>query len=141
LTEFSSIIFAAAGSGAWPATSEGGVAGRATGPDGVGAGFAQAAEQRANLNLGAFLRHDLGQGAGGGRVDLNRHLVGLKLDQRLVGGNHIPDLLQPARDGCSGHALAQRGHLDFGRHDVLVQFQVFKQKFSVRSGGSRSQAL
>ena len=53
---------------------------------------------------------------GSGRRHLDRHLVGLELDQRLVGGDRIARLLEPFADGRLGHGFAQRRHADLGRH-------------------------
>ena len=64
----------------------------------------------------ALRRGDRSQHAGGRRGDLHRHLVGLQLDQRLVGRDRVAVVLHPARDGGGGDAFAQRGHLDLGRH-------------------------
>ena len=54
--------------------------------------------------------------AGGRRRHLDRHLVGLELDQRLVDRDRIARLLEPLADGRLGHRFAERGHADFS-HD------------------------
>jgi hypothetical protein len=61
-------------------------------------------------------RHAAGPDAGGRGGDLQRHLVGLKLDQRLVHGDGVADLLQPVADGGLGHRLAEGWNPDFSRH-------------------------
>jgi hypothetical protein len=81
----------------------------------------QHAEHRADFHLGTLRDADFAQRASGRRVHLHGNLVGLKFHQRLVGRHRIACLLQPARDGRGGDALAQRGHLDFGRHGETVQ--------------------
>ncbi|EME96437.1 ABC transporter ATPase, partial [Streptomyces mobaraensis NBRC 13819 = DSM 40847] len=57
---------------------------------------------------------DLQQDAGGGGRDLGVDLVGRDLEQRLVLGDLLADLLQPAGDGALGDRLAQRGQHDVG---------------------------
>ncbi|KJL18764.1 Dihydrolipoyllysine-residue acetyltransferase component of pyruvate dehydrogenase complex [Microbacterium azadirachtae] len=59
--------------------------------------------------------HDLLQGARNGRGDLGVDLVGGDLEQRLVDGHVIADLLQPAGDRALRHALAQLGQAHVGR--------------------------
>ena len=52
--------------------------------------------------------------AGGGRRHLDRHLVGLELDQRLVDRDRIARLLEPFADGRLGDGFAERRDADFG---------------------------
>ena len=52
-----------------------------------GLGRTDDAKHRANFDLGAFGHCDRRQHAGGGRVDLHRHLVRFELDQWIVEGN------------------------------------------------------
>ncbi len=52
----------------------------------------------------------------GGRGDLDGRLVGLDLDERVVLGDLLPDLDEPARDLALAHALAQVGKLELVGH-------------------------
>ncbi len=62
---------------------------------------------------GLVLAHqDLGERAGERRGDLGVDLVGRDLEQRLVDRHGLADVLQPARDGALGDALAERRHGD-----------------------------
>src|SRR5260370_279267 len=64
-------------------------------------------------------RAEVSRGAAARRcIDLERDLVRLQLDQRLVDRPRLADLLQPPGYGRLGHRFAQRGHLDFRRHGV-----------------------
>src|SRR5205823_13023931 len=71
--------------------------------------------------------HDLALGhedpsypTGRGRRDLDRRLVGLHLDERIV----LTDLLalcdEPARDLALGQALAEVGELELVRHGQIL---------------------
>ena len=75
--------------------------------------FLDLAEQRADRDGLAVLGGDLAEHAGRGRRHLDRHLVGLELDQRLVDGDRIARLLEPVADGRLGHRFAERGDADF----------------------------
>ena len=55
---------------------------------------------------------DLEDRAGNRRGDFGVDLVRRDLDESLVDVDVVTDLLQPARDGAFGHALAQRGQRD-----------------------------
>jgi hypothetical protein len=57
---------------------------------------------------------------GRGRVDLERHLVGLELEDRLVGLHGVARLLEPAADGGLRDGFAEGRHADFGRHGVSL---------------------
>src|SRR5205809_441967 len=57
------------------------------------------AEQRADRDGVAVLGRDFAEHAGRRRRYLDRHLVGLKLDQRLVHRHGFAGLLEPAADG------------------------------------------
>ena len=59
---------------------------------------------------------DVAERAGRGGVDLQRHLVGLKLDQRLVRLDGVARLLEPAADRGFADGLAEGRNADFGRH-------------------------
>ena len=50
------------------------------------------------------------------RVDLERHLVGLELHQRLVGLHGLAGLLEPFADSCFADRLAERRDTNFSRH-------------------------
>ncbi len=54
--------------------------------------------------------------AGGGRGNLDRGLVRLDLDERLVLGHLVSLRYQPARDLAFGQALAEVGKLELVRH-------------------------
>ena len=71
------------------------------------------AEQRADRDGLAVLGGDVGQHAGGRRRHLDRHLVGLELDQRLVDRDRFARLLEPLADGRLGDGFAERGNADF----------------------------
>ena len=93
-------------------------AGRA-GRGGARAGaFLDLAEQRADRDGLAILGGNLGQHAGGRRRHLDRHLVGLELDQRLVDRDRIARLLEPFADRRLGDGFAERGNADFS-HDLV----------------------
>ena len=83
---------------------------------GAGA-FLDLAEQRADGDGVAVLGGDVAEHAGGRRRHLDRHLVGLELDQRLVDRDRVARLLEPFADGRLGHQFAERGHADFS-HDL-----------------------
>ena len=53
---------------------------------------------------------------GGGRRDLDRRLVGLDLDQRLVLGDLVALRDEPPGDLALGQPLAEVGQLEFVRH-------------------------
>ena len=59
---------------------------------------------------------DAAQDPGGGRGDLGVHLVGRHLEERLVHLDALAFLLQPARDGALGDALAELRHRYGDRH-------------------------
>ncbi len=65
---------------------------------GLAVALADGAEQRADGDGLARLHRDLRQHAGGGRRHLDRHLVGLELDQGLGGGDRVAGLLEPLAD-------------------------------------------
>ena len=54
--------------------------------------------------------------AGDRRRNLDGHLVGLQLDQRLVDGDRVARRLHPLGDGRLADRLAERRDLDFRRH-------------------------
>ena len=95
-----------------------GAARRASGAAGARLGGARAVgdltEQRADRDRLAVLGGDRAEHAGGRRRDLDRHLVGLELDQRLVDRDRIARLLEPLADRRLGHRFAERGHADVG---------------------------
>ena len=77
------------------------------------------AEQRADRHRLAGLGDDLGQHAGGRRVDLERHLVGLEFDQRLVGLDGVAALLEPFADGRLGDRTRRASERGFQSPCVL----------------------
>ena len=126
----SAAILAAAGEGGMAvagAAAAGAGAGPARGPVSQPAAGARAArrarrlrrrradltQQRAGLNRLAFLGDDLREHAGGGRVDFERHLVGLEFGQRLVGAHDVARLLEPAADRRLGDGFAERRDANF----------------------------
>ena len=54
--------------------------------------------------------------AGGGRVDLDRDLVGLEAGDRLVRRDRLAGLLEPLAERRLGDRFAQRRDFDVGRH-------------------------
>src|SRR5690606_30844276 len=83
---------------------------------GGGRGGAGADERQdgADLDGLVLLDQDLLERAGDRRGDLGVDLVGRDLEQRLVDGDVVTDLLEPARHGALGDRLAQRGQRDLG---------------------------
>ncbi len=71
-------------------------------------------ELRADLDRLAFLDEDLGEDADAGRGHLGVDLVGRDLEQALVGGDLLADLLEPLRDRSLGDGHAHLGHDDVG---------------------------
>ena len=71
-------------------------------------------EERIDSDRLALLGYDLCEDAGGGRRDLDGHLVGLELAEHLVDLDRLADLLEPGGDGRLGDALAERGDADVG---------------------------
>ncbi len=83
-----------------------------------GGAFGDRAQQRADIHRIAFGHGHLTQNPSGLGIDLERHLVGLELDQRLIHGNRVAGLLEPLRNRGLRHRFTQRGHLDFS-HFIL----------------------
>ena len=69
---------------------------------------------------GAFGGDDLSQRASRRGRHLERHLVGLKLDNRLVGGHRVAGGLDPARHRRVSNGLAEGWDSDFNRHGVAA---------------------
>ena len=80
------------------------------------AGFRDIAEQGIDAHGFTFLGDDVGQGASGGRGDLDRYLVGFQLAQHFVHGDGVTGFLEPGGDGGLGDAFAEGGHTNFGGH-------------------------
>ena len=77
-------------------------------------------EHRADVD-GVALRHaDLGERAGDRRRHLGVDLVGGHLEQRLVLGDRVADLLEPLGDRALGDGLTELGHRDVGHGVVLL---------------------
>ena len=71
-------------------------------------------EHGADLDGGAGGGADLAQTPAGAGIDLQRHLVGLELEQRLVALDGIAHRLDPFGDGRLGHGFAEGGDDDIG---------------------------
>ena len=105
------------GAAAAPARRRGGAAagarrrlGRGRGRRGVGGGGALIADHgdhRADIDRLALGDPDLGHDAGDRRRHLGVDLVGGDLEQRLVGGDRVADLLEPLRDRALGDRLTE----------------------------------
>ncbi len=77
-------------------------------------------EQRADRDDVAFRDEDPADDPGGRGRDLDRRLVGLDLDQRVVLGDLLPHRDEPARDLALGEALAQIGKPELVRHQNAI---------------------
>ena len=64
----------------------------------------------------AFLDANLREHAGGGRRNFRIHLVGRDFEERLVAGNLVAELLDPANDRSLGDRFAHLGHYHIRRH-------------------------
>ena len=64
----------------------------------------------------ALLREDARHAPGGGRRDLDRRLVGLDLDERVVLGDLLAFADEPAGDLALGQPLAEVRQLELVRH-------------------------
>ena len=73
-------------------------------------------EHRADGDDLALGDEDPGHGPGGGRRDLDRGLVGLDLDERVVLGELLPLGHEPAGDLALGEALAEVRQFELVRH-------------------------
>src|SRR4029453_340597 len=73
-------------------------------------------EDRPDRDDLSLLDHDLRDLARGRRGDLDRRLVGLDLDERLVLGDLVPFGHEPAGDLAFGQALAEVGKLELVSH-------------------------
>ena len=108
-----------------------------------GSGAVDAAEQRADLDVLAFASTRISlTDAGRAGVDLEGHLVGFQLDQRLVLGNRIAGLLQPLRDGRLADRFTEGGDHDIGCHlrlssDVAQRLPLFGRRLG-RAGAAPS---
>src|SRR6267143_1474685 len=77
-------------------------------------------EQRADRDGVAVLGRHVGKHAGGGRRHLDRHLVGLELDQRLVDRDGVARLLEPAADRRLADRFAEGGNADLSHRAFLL---------------------
>ena len=73
-------------------------------------------EESADLNGGIFIGMDGQEYATGRGWDFGVDLVGGDLQQWLIGGDGVANLLQPAGDGALCDAFTQLGHRDRYRH-------------------------
>src|SRR3546814_669104 len=94
------------------------------------------AEHGADLDRRALFRRDRLQRARGRRVDLQGHLVGLQLKQRLVGSGGLAGPLQPLGDRRLGHRFAERRHGDVDRLAVAARdgLRIRLRGFGARGG-------
>ncbi len=76
-------------------------------------------QERSDLDVGAFGGRNLAERPGCRGVDLQRHLVGFQLEQRLVRCYGIADRLEPFGDRRLGNRFTQDGNLDLCRHSDL----------------------
>ena len=90
--------------------------GRSTGP------FLDLAKQRADGDGIAVLHGNVRQYARCRSGHLERHLVGLKLDQRLIDRHRIARLLEPFSDGRFRHGFAEGGHADVSHVSPFLSF-------------------
>ena len=74
------------------------------------------AEQGTHRDVLAGAGDDVGKRARGLGTDLDRDLVGLELDQRLVTRDHRARRLQPAGDSGLGNGFTQARDGDVDRH-------------------------
>src|SRR6185437_3293763 len=83
-------------------------------------------EKPANADIGPFRNGHRSERAGGGRIDLERHLVGFELDEGVVDRDAVADLLEPLGNRSLGDRFAQSRYLYFGRHSYLACSQIFR---------------
>ena len=106
---------------------------RGRGLAGRACAFLDLSEQRADGDRLAVLGRDVAEHAGGGRRHLDRHLVGLELDQRLVDRDRIARLLEPLADGRLGHGFAERGHADFSHGAIFLAVVPADERRTIRT--------
>jgi hypothetical protein len=85
-------------------------------------------ELRTDDNRLPFRNEDLENHTTDGRRNLSVDFVGRDLDQRLVDGDRLADLLGPAQDGSFGDRLAQLGHGDCGGHALFASSQLVSSR-------------
>src|ERR1700738_2947042 len=95
---------------------------RTDGASGASAGgvFGAGAGAAAPGGGGAGGGGDVAERTGRGRRDLDRDLVGLEFNQRLIDRDGIAGLLEPAADGGLGHGFAECRNANFS-HDLYPQ--------------------
>ena len=76
-------------------------------------------QDRTGNRLGVGVEQDLGEHARDRRRHLLGHLVGLELDQRIVLGHRIADLLDPPDNRPFGDRFAHLGHHDISGHTFI----------------------
>ena len=101
----------------------------------------QRAEQRADRDGRARSAPISRQHAGGGRVDLERHLLRLQFHQRLVRLDGFAALLEPFADGRLGDRFAERRNANFSGHVILRRGAAPFCLFLRGNGGDRRQRL
>ena len=74
------------------------------------------AENCADRDIGALLGEDLGERPGGGRGNLEGHLVGFEFGDRFVGGDRFARPLQPFRNSRLGDRLTEARNLYLDSH-------------------------
>ena len=89
------------------------------GGDPIGA-IGDHAQHGADFDRGAGGRADFAEAPAGAGIDLQRHLVRLELEQRLVALDGVAHGLGPFGDGRLGHGFTEGGDDDIGCHGALL---------------------
>ena len=98
-------------------------------------------EEGADRDVGALRGQDFRERSRGGCGNLERHLVGFELGDRLVHGDRLARLLKPFRNGRFGDRLTEARHLYLGRHrasgrqGIRDELALFLDVAFVKAGG------
>lgn len=95
--------------------------------------FGDLAKQRAEADGLAGSGDDFRKRAGSGCGNFDGHLVGFKLQNRLVGLDGVADLLEPGADGCLADGFTESWNADFCGHCSNPDFVCFR--LCVSDGG------